>query len=150
MHVHEPVVAPMRQSRQQPVVLHRLIVGRRCDVLCHSRRVDFAVDVSQRDACTVVTASGELDVHTAPALKGQLDALSQVPNPCLIVDLGDVGFIDSTGLGVLVSTLKHVRESGGSLDVVVASPRVLRVFALTGLDVVIPLHATLDGALAGR
>lgn len=148
--MHEPVVAPMRQSRQQPVVLHRLIVGRRCDALCHSRRVDFAVDVSQRDGCTVVTASGELDVHTAPALKEQLDALSQVPNPCLIVDLGEVGFIDSTGLGVLVSTLKHVRESGGSLDVVVASPRVLRVFALTGLDVVIPLHATLDEALAGR
>lgn len=108
------------------------------------------MDVSQRDGCTVVSASGELDVHTAPALKSQLDGLSQSPSPSLVVDLAEVGFIDSTGLGVLVSTLKHVRESGGSLDVVVSSPRVLRVFALTGLDVVIPLHATLDEALAGR
>lgn len=108
------------------------------------------MDVSQRDGVAVVTASGELDVHTAPALKERLDALSTVPSPSLVVDLGEVGFIDSTGLGVLVSTLKHVREGGGSLDVVVSSPRVLRVFALTGLDVVIPLHATLDEALAGR
>ena len=119
-------------------------------MLCHSRRVEFTVDVSQHEGCTVVTAAGELDVHTAPALKEQLDVLSRAASPALVVDLGEVGFIDSTGLGVLVSTLKHVREAGGSLDVVVSAPRVLRVFALTGLDVVIPLHATLDEALAGR
>jgi anti-sigma B factor antagonist len=70
------------------------------------------------------------------------------PEGELVVDLSSVGFIDSTGLGILVSTLKHVRESDGRLDVVVATPRVLKVFSLTGLDVVIPLHATLDGALA--
>lgn len=110
--------------------------------------MEFALDVSERDGRTIVTAAGELDVHTAPGLKSRLDALSQVPEPALVVDLADVGFIDSTGLGVLVTTLKHVRESGGTLDVVVSSPRVLRVFALTGLDVVIPLHATLDEALA--
>lgn len=110
--------------------------------------MEFALDVSERDGRTIVTASGELDVHTAPGLKSRLDALSQQPDPALVVDLGGVGFIDSTGLGVLVTTLKHVRESGGTLDVVVSSPRVLRVFALTGLDVVIPLHATLDEALA--
>ena len=144
----EAVRAPVRESLEQEVVVHPLIVGRASDVLCHSRRVDFAVDVSQRDGRTVVTATGELDVHTAPELKTHLDALSQGSDPALVVDLADVGFIDSTGLGVLVTTLKHVREAGGTLDVVVSSPRVLRVFALTGLDVVIPLHGTLDEALA--
>lgn len=103
--------------------------------------------VSQRDGRTVVAAAGELDVHTAPALQSELDPRSQQPNAALVVDLSDVGFIDSTGLGVLVTTLKHVRESGGSLDVVVTSPRVLKVLALTGLDVVIPLHETLDEAV---
>ncbi len=49
---------------------------------------------------------------------------------------------------MLVTTLKHVREAEGRLDVVAATPRVLKVFALTGLDVVIPLHATLAEALA--
>ncbi len=96
----------------------------------------------------MVTASGELDAYSAPMLQAQLDPVSQRAGAALVVDLSAVGFIDSTGLGVLVTTLKHVRESEGSLDVVVTAPRVLKVFALTGLDVVIPLHATLDEAFA--
>jgi anti-sigma B factor antagonist len=109
--------------------------------------VDFTVDVTQVAGTAVVTAAGELDVHTAPALQAELDRLSQRPDAPLVVDLSAVGFIDSTGLGVLVTTLKHVREAGGTLDVVVTAARVHKVFALTGLDVVIPLHDTLDGAL---
>jgi anti-sigma B factor antagonist len=110
--------------------------------------VEFSVASSRHEDVTVVTVSGELDAHAAPALREVLDPLAAVPDCALVVDLGAVGFIDSTGLGVLVATLKHVRESSGSLDVVVSAPRVLKVFGLTGLDVVIPLHATLDEALA--
>ena len=112
--------------------------------------MDFTVDVTEWAGRTVVSASGELDAHSAPALQTALDPLSQAPEAALVVNLSEVGFIDSTGLGVLVTTLKHVRESGGRLDVVVAAPRVLKVFALTGLDVVIPLHETLDQALASN
>lgn len=101
----------------------------------------------QRDGHAIVTAVGELDAHSAPALQAQLEPLTAQPNAAVIVDLTDVGFIDSTGLGVLVTTLKHVREVDGRLDVVVTSPRVLKVLAITGLDVVIPLHATLDEAV---
>ena len=120
---------------------------RETDALCHSTNVDFTVVVSDQAAKTVVTATGELDVHTAPQLQAVVDPVSQRAGGALVVDLSQVGFIDSTGLGVLVATLKHVRQVGGSLDVVVTAPRVLKVFALTGLDVVIPLHDSLDGAL---
>lgn len=99
---------------------------------------------------TVVTVLGELDAHVAPDLQTRLDPLLTVPAAAIVVDLSAVPFIDSTGLGVLVTTLKRVREVDGSLDVVVTAPRVLKVFALTGLDVVIPLHATLAEALADR
>jgi anti-sigma B factor antagonist len=109
--------------------------------------VEFTVQVSQVDGRHVVSAAGELDVHTAPTLQAELDPLSTQAAAALVVDLTDVGFIDSTGLGVLVTTLKHVREAGGTLDVVVTAPRVLKVFALTGLDVVIPLHGTLAEAV---
>lgn len=110
--------------------------------------MDFEVSQAQVGNRTVVSASGELDAHSAPLLEAQLDPASQQPETSLVVDLSGVGFIDSTGLGVLVATLKHVREAGGSLDVVVSTPRVLKVFALTGLDVVIPLHETLESALS--
>jgi anti-sigma B factor antagonist len=110
--------------------------------------VEFTVQVSERDGRSIVAGSGELDVHVAPALQAEVDPLAKRPNGALIIDLTDVGFIDSTGLGVLVTALKHAREAGGTLDVVASTPRVLKVFALTGLDVVIPMHATLDEALS--
>ena len=101
------------------------------------------------DDRTIVSAAGELDAHSAPALEAELNRLTAVSGASVVVDLSDVAFIDSTGLGVLVTTLKHVREVNGRLDVVVSRPRVLKVFTLTGLDGVIPLHSTLDEALAG-
>jgi anti-sigma B factor antagonist len=151
MDVDKASITPIGQSRQE--FWHRRrghvsIVGRRTDRLCHSRRVDFTVSSSEIGNRTVVTAQGELDAHSAPTLQGQLDPLTAVSGALVVIDLSAVGFIDSTGLGVLVSTLKHVREVNGRLDVVVSSPRVLKVFTLTGLNAVIPLHATLDEALA--
>ncbi|MDO8309086.1 MAG: anti-sigma factor antagonist [Actinomycetota bacterium] len=110
--------------------------------------MEFTVATTQLDGITVVAGEGELDAHAAPGLQAVLDPLSQQKGIELVIDLSRVGFIDSTGLGVLVAALKHVRESSGRLDVVVIAPRVLKVFSLTGLDVVIPLHATLDEALA--
>lgn len=110
--------------------------------------MDFTVETSERDGRSIVSASGELDVHTAPLLEAETEPLSRSPGGALVIDLTGVSFVDSTGLGVLVTALKRTREAGGTLDVVVATPRVLKVLALTGLDVVIPLHSTLDEALA--
>lgn len=110
--------------------------------------MDFTVETSEQDGRSVVTVAGELDAHTAPLLEAETGPLSSSPGGALIVDLSEVSFIDSTGLGVLVTALKHTREAGGTLDCVVATPRVLKVFALTGLDVVIPLHSSLAEALA--
>lgn len=109
--------------------------------------MEFTVLTRSEGDATVVAVTGELDAHVAPQLAAVVDPLAARPEGVLVIDLSEVGFVDSTGLGVLVSTLKHVREAGGRLDVVVSSPRVLKVLALTGLDVVIPLHGTLDEAL---
>ena len=59
------------------------------------------------------------------------------------VQRAQVSFLDSTGLGVFVTALKHVREAEATLDLVITSARVLKVFELTGLDVVIPIHEEL-------
>ena len=100
--------------------------------------------------CTVVSAVGEVDVFTAPSLDEALSEVISGGSTCLIVDLSGVDFLDSTGLSVLVKALKRVRESEGSLDVVVSADRVAKVFRLTGLDKVIPLHATLADALGSE
>lgn len=110
--------------------------------------MEFTVETSERDGRSIVAATGELDAHTAPTLEAETGPLSRRPGGALVIDLSGVPFIDSTGIGVLVTALKHAREAGGTLDVVVTTPRVLKVLALTGLDVVIPLHSTLDEALS--
>jgi anti-sigma B factor antagonist len=109
--------------------------------------VDLTVQASQVGEASVVSVAGDLDVHSAPVLQADLAQISRRPGVTLVIDLSDVEFIDSTGLGVIVTTLKHVREADGTLAVVSSTPRVLKVFAITGLDVVIPLHATLAEAL---
>jgi len=67
----------------------------------------------------------------------------------VVVDLLGVTFMDSTALGVLVGALKRCRQAGGSMRIVVADPRVLKVFEITGLTELFSLFATLDEAVEG-
>ena len=60
----------------------------------------------------------------------------------LIVNLEGVDFLDSTGLGVLVGALKRVRAHEGSLLLVCTQERLLKIFRITGLAKVFPIHPT--------
>ena len=107
---------------------------------------NFSVVSRMVDAVAVIAVTGEVDAHTAPAVREAIET-SIAPGARVVVDLTSVSFLDSTGLGVFVTALKHLREAEGSLDLVITSPRVLKVFELTGLDVVIPIHEELGSAL---
>ena len=67
----------------------------------------------------------------------------------LVVDLDQVSFIDSAGLGGLVGAAKRAAGYGGSLHVVCARPEIRKLFRLTGLDSQIPVALSLDEALEG-
>ena len=109
--------------------------------------MELDVTVRQESGCTVVAVTGEVDVYTAPTLDQALSETIADGGTCVVVDLSGVDFLDSTGLSVLVKALKRIREADGSLDVVVSADRVAKVFRLTGLDKVIPLHSELAAAL---
>lgn len=95
-----------------------------------------------------MVAIGEVDVFTAPALDAELTRLVSDGRADLVVDLSRVDFLDSTGLSVLVKALARVREAEGSLSVVVTAERVAKVFRITGLDTLIPLHPSVAEAVA--
>ncbi len=97
----------------------------------------------------VVSAMGEVDVFSAPGLDSELDALIAAGSSRLVVDLSEVAFLDSTGLGVLVKALKHAREADGWLHLVVTSDRIRKIFEITGLDASIPIFDTAQDAIAG-
>lgn len=92
------------------------------------------------DEC-YVALDGEVDVYTAPKLKEEL--VKSIEDGCsnVVVDLQKVGFIDSSGLGVLVSALRRARERGGSVRIVCTRESILKIFRITGLDKVFPIFA---------
>jgi anti-sigma B factor antagonist len=110
--------------------------------------VDLSITRADHGDQTVVHLGGEIDVYTAPLVREKLDEQIQGGRTGLIVDLTDVTFLDSTGLGVLVGRLKLARTRGGSMRLVGKDDRVLKVFSITGLDKVFEIHPDLDSALA--
>jgi anti-sigma B factor antagonist len=67
----------------------------------------------------------------------------------LVVDLDDVGFLDSTALGVLVGGLKRARTDGGEIRIACAQPRVRKVFEITRLDSAFDLFDSVGEAVRG-
>ena len=115
--------------------------------MCQSASVELDVTTTDQDGRSVVATTGEVDLYTAPTLDAELTRVVSSGVTAVVVDLTGVEFLDSTGLSVIVKALKRVREAGGTLSVVVASERVAKVFRITGLDQILPVHPTLAEAL---
>lgn len=96
----------------------------------------------------IIEVEGEIDVYTAPKFREAVVAAIDAGHIRLVIDIENVAFLDSTGLGVLVGALKRVRADDGSLDIICTSDRLLRIFSITGLDKVFGLHESYD-ALVG-
>ena len=106
------------------------------------------IEVRRIDGAAVVAVRGTVDALTAPQLEAILQKLVEQDRLEIVVDLSGVSFLDSTGLGAMVKALKWVKEKGGSLVVVAADERIVKVFKITGLDDVMSLTAELDPSLA--
>jgi anti-sigma B factor antagonist len=112
--------------------------------------IEFRLDVESRgDGCAALRVAGEVDVYTAPHIREQVRDLAAKGTVHLIADLGQVEFIDSSGLGALIGGLRRVREDDGSLVLVISTRRILRVFQLTGLTKAFTIYDNLDDALSG-
>ncbi|MFP5346865.1 MAG: STAS domain-containing protein [Actinomycetes bacterium] len=110
--------------------------------------MDLSVTSHEQGGRTVVEVGGEIDVYTAPVLRERLNDLVGDGHHHLIVDMEKVDFLDSTGLGVLVGGLKRVRSHDGSLRLVCTQEKILKVFRITGLTKVFPIHDTVEEAVS--
>lgn len=104
--------------------------------------IDLTITASLFEGWQVLSVSGELDLATSATLREEVREHDESFR--LAIDVSDVSFVDSSGLGVMVASLKHVRERGGALAIVTseASP-VARLLQLTGLDRIVPVARTL-------
>jgi anti-sigma B factor antagonist len=96
--------------------------------------VDFESSPGERDGAWIVKVQGEVDVATSPRLRSELHALLEQGARTIVLDLGAMSFIDSSGLGVLVGVLKRLKDQQGDTIVLrdLQEP-VRRVFEITGL-----------------
>lgn len=86
-----------------------------------------------RDGTPVVEVFGDVDVATSAEFRSALIAALDRGDGTLIVDFAELDFIDSSGLGVLVGTLKRARERGGSVTIENPAPSARKILAITGL-----------------
>ena len=97
----------------------------------------------------VVRLVGRLDLPVAPAVKDRLAQAVADGSPRLVVDLGEVSFVDSSGLGALIGGLKAARLRGGDLRIARPADQARLILGLTTLDRVLQVHGTVEEALAG-
>ena len=97
----------------------------------------------------VLALAGEIDLYTAPKLQSELtSALAAGKSSHIVVDMSAVEFCDSTGMNVLLSCLRQVRERGGELELAAPRPAVMKILQVTALDsvfTIVPAPATLPG-----
>ena len=120
--------------------LHRTTPGRRVNFHIEDEAID--------DTTHVIELGGEVDLYTAPEFKERMVELIESGKKRIVVDLSKATFIDSTTLGVLVGGVKRLRPGGGSLALVCTDENITKIFEITGLDRVFPIHSSRDEALA--
>lgn len=99
-------------------------------------------------ASAVVRPAGELDHHSADALRASLDECVAGGCSRIVIDCSGLEFCDSTGLNVLLATRIDAEAAGGGVHLAAMRPSVARLFEITGVDAVFTLHGSLDDALA--
>ena len=101
----------------------------------------------QIEEMDVLVLKGRLDSASAKELKGTVDALARENRVKLIIDMAGVDFIDSSGLGSLVSSLRKVNEKQGEIKMVALQKQVRSVFELTRLHCIFDIVDDVEAAL---
>ncbi len=90
-----------------------------------------------------VSLYGEIDHHSAAALREEIDAkIAEIKPKTLILDLKSIGFMDSSGLGLILGRYTRMKEIGGRLKVLNPGSGAARVLKLAAADKIIPIEWT--------
>jgi len=101
----------------------------------------------QHATASIVDVEGEIDVLTSPRLKTALAGIVDAGSSTIVINLGRVEYMDSTGLGVIVSAMKRLREKDGTMVLTGLSPHLTKIFEITGLRKAFEIYPTESDAL---
>lgn len=108
----------------------------------------FQIREEQIGAVRVLRLKGFLDAHTAPAFESALHARIAAGINQIVVDGAELTYISSAGLGVFMSFIEEVRESGGDIRIGGLISKVRQVFDILGFDEIFKIFDTAEDAVA--
>ncbi|MBM7705027.1 anti-sigma factor antagonist [Metabacillus iocasae] len=109
--------------------------------------MNLTIDVKENGQEYQITLAGEIDAYTAPNLKEKFIEIAEVKNAYITVDLTNVSYMDSTGLGVFIALLKAIKKTEGTLKFVGVSERLKRLFDITGLTDILNVNSQVEGGV---
>ncbi|ADC51014.1 MULTISPECIES: anti-sigma F factor antagonist [Alkalihalophilus] len=110
--------------------------------------MSLVMDLERKGSVLLVRLEGELDHHTAEKLRKQVEGhLTDASVKHIVLNLEQLSFMDSSGLGVILGRYKQVKANGGEMVVCAISPAVKRLFEMSGLFKIIRLEENEQFAL---
>jgi anti-sigma B factor antagonist len=109
--------------------------------------MSLETSIDSKGTARVITAVGEIDVSCCGDFARTAYAEIDAGHTELVIDMSDVVFVDSTGLGALIAIRKRALAADGSLTLAEVDPLVVRTISITGLDKVFEMVETLDEAI---
>jgi len=112
---------------------------------------ELSIDLKTEDSGTLIfKLRGSLDLATAPTVRAALTEATEKGNHDLIVDLTQLEFLDSTGLGVLIGAHRRAAERGGSFRLIATDGPISRLLNITGLIAVFSVYHSIEDARADQ
>ncbi|MBC7772230.1 MAG: STAS domain-containing protein [Pyrinomonadaceae bacterium] len=113
------------------------------------RRNDNSLTVTSRPQgqAMVVTPVGDVDLTASPLLRQELKKVQGARPGRIIVDLGQVGYMDSSGLATLVEAMQQARKTGARIVLCALTSRVRSIIEIARLDSVFVIAGTVDESL---
>jgi anti-sigma B factor antagonist len=133
------------ESSRPSIALRAVSEG--LDILNNHSHEDLKLHMHVVDGMQVFELSGSLDIATSPTVRASLLDASARGDHRLIVDLTNVDFLDSTGLGALIGAQRRAKEFAGEVRLVVKEGQIVRLLRITGLLKIFAVYSTLNDAV---
>jgi stage II sporulation protein AA (anti-sigma F factor antagonist) len=107
------------------------------------------IDFEYVDRLLILKINGDIDHHTCEEIRSKIDKEIAIKNPkSILFDMEHVGFMDSSGIGVLIGRYKLISNSGGKAGMINVKPQVMRICEICGLQKIIRIYTGKKQAIA--
>jgi anti-sigma B factor antagonist len=116
--------------------------------MAEARTGQLQIAIARQGTVIIVTPTGDIDLNASPTLRAELRKIATEPGDRLVVNLGGVPYMDSSGVATLVEALQACHKNRKKMVICGLTPRVHSIFGIARLETVFLIVPTLDQALS--